>query len=276
MGRSKTIKRRYARSTMTASVLALFFIFPFYYMLIQSLTPWDRIDQSIFPSAPTAKSYVYLLNNGGSANRFLWLRALLNSIIVSGVTTFIAVSTALLMGYAVTKLRFRGRRFLFSFLLFQMFFPAIILLVPQYMLMRPLVNSYPGMILPTAVSVWAIFMYVNYFKTLPSEMFEAARIDGASEARIAFAIALPICKTVSVIVFLSLFLGRWSELMWDMLIAPDVRMQTLNVLISTQFKPMGNLPGPLYAASAILTLPIVILFLAFSKYFREGITMQLK
>jgi len=64
--------------------------------------------------------------------------------------------------------------------------------------------------------------------------------------------------------------------MWDMLMAPNVEMQTLNVLITTQFKPMGNLPGPLYAASTILTLPILVLFFLFSKYFKEGITIQFK
>ena len=67
-----------------------------------------------------------------------------------------------------------------------------------------------------------------------------------------------------------------SELMWDLLISPKINMQTLNVLISTQFKPMGNLPGPMYAASVILTLPIVIMFLCFSKYFKEGINFMLK
>ena len=73
-----------------------------------------------------------------------------------------------------------------------------------------------------------------------------------------------------------IFMQRWSELMWDMLIAPNIQMQTLNVLISTQFKPMGAFPGPMYAASVILTLPIIILFLCFSKYFKEGISFMLK
>jgi len=276
MGRLRGRRARTGPRVFAASLLAVFFLFPFYYMVLQSLTPWDRVDASILPGRISARSYSYLMDNGGAGNRFMWIRSLLNSLVVSGGTTVIAVATGLVLGYAVTKLRFRGRAAIYNLLLFQMFFPSIILLVPQYMLMQPLVNSFPGMILPTSVSVWAIFMYINYFKTLPSEVFEAARIDGAGELRIAFGIALPVCKTVSVIVFLSIFLSRWSELMWDMLIAPDIRMQTLNVLISTQFKPMGNLPGPLYAASAILTLPIVVLFLAFSRSFRQGISMQLK
>ena len=150
-------------------------------------------------------------------------------------------------------------------LLFQMFFPAIILLVPRYMIAKPMANKYVGMIIPLSISVWAIFMYINYFRTLPDAVFEAARIDGAGNLRI-----------IATIVFLSIFMQRWSELMWDMLISPSIEMQTLNVLISTQFKPMGAFPGPMYAASVILTLPIIVLFLCFSKYFKEGISFMLK
>ncbi|MDZ4957345.1 ABC transporter permease subunit, partial [Clostridium perfringens] len=110
----------------------------------------------------------------------------------------------------------------------------------------------------------------------PNDVFEAARIDGASELRILWNIALPVTKSVTTIDFLSTFMTRWSELMWDMLISPKIDMQTLNVLISTQFKPMGNLPGPMYAASVILTIPIIIMFLCFSKHFKEGISFMLK
>ena len=137
-------------------------------------------------------------------------------------------------------------------------------------------NKYVGMIIPLSISVWAIFMYINYFRTLPDAVFEAARIDGAGNLRIIATIAFPITKSVTTIVFLSIFMQRWSELMWDMLISPSIEMQTLNVLISTQFKPMGAFPGPMYAASVILTLPIIVLFLCFSKYFKEGISFMLK
>jgi len=244
--------------------------------MLQSVTPWSFIDKTIIPKGFTIDSYLYLLTNGGSANKLMWIRALANSLIVSLTATTISVLTGLLIAYALTKLKFRGHSVIYNFILFQMFFPSIILLVPQYLLLRPLVNTYIGMILPSTISLWAVLMYYNYFKTFPSDIFESARIDGAGELRIALLIALPICRTISIIVFLSIFLGRWSELMWDMLMAPNVEMQTLNVLITTQFKPMGNLPGPLYAASTILTLPILVLFFLFSKYFKEGITIQFK
>ena len=261
---------------LVTTLLVLSTLFPYYYMITQSLAPWNEVDKTFFTSTPTLDSFTYLLNNGGDQNKLMWLRALLNSIVVSTLSTTAAVFTGMLGGYSIIILKYKGHTLIYNFLLFQMFFPTIIMLVPTYLLMKPFANTYIGMILPTSISIWAIFMFINYFKTIPNTLFEAARIDGASELRILAAIGFPAAKTVSIIVFLSIFMARWSELMWDMLIAPSIKMQTLNVLITTQFKPMGNLPGPLYASAVVLTLPIIILCLAFSKYFKEGLSFHLK
>ena len=274
------MKRKLRIKTRILTVITLLLLgvslFPFYYMVVQSFTQWDMVDKVLIPQGFTLRSYEYLISKGGASNSMMWVRALVNSFIVSLPTALISVAVGLGIGYSVTKLRFGGKKFIMNTLLFQMFFPAIILLVPRYMIAKPMANKYVGMITPLSISVWAIFMYINYFRTLPDAVFEAARIDGASNLRIIATIAFPITKSVTTIVFLSIFMQRWSELMWDMLISPSIEMQTLNVLISTQFKPMGAFPGPMYAASVILTLPIIILFLCFSKYFKEGISFMLK
>ncbi|KPI48478.1 sugar ABC transporter permease [Clostridioides difficile] len=252
-------------------------LFPYYYMIIQSFASWDQVDKVIVPTSFDLSSYKYLLGGTGGATASMWIKALINSFIVSLPTAIMSVVVGLLVGYSISKMKkFKGEKFIMNTLLFQMFFPVIILLVPRYMLTKPLTNTYIGMIIPLSVSIWGIFMYINYFKSLPNDVFEAARIDGASELRILGSIAFPVTKSVTTIVFLSTFMSRWGELMWDMLISPKIDMQTLNVLISTQFKPMGNLPGPMYAASVILTLPIIIMFLCFSKHFKEGIKFMLK
>lgn len=272
----KKIKTRTIIAIIVTLVLLAISLFPYYYMILQSFTPWKEVDKSMIFNGFTLDSYKYLLDSGGASNPYMWIRALANSLIVTLPTAIISVFMGLCIGYSITKLRFKGEKFIMDTLLFQMFFPAIVLLVPKFMVTKPLANTYMGMILPTAISIWAIFMYINYFKTLPNAVFEAAKIDGATDLQIITKIAFPITKSVTTIVFLSIFMARWSELMWDMLIAPDVQMQTLNVLISTQFKPMGSLPGPMYAASVLLTTPIVILFLCFSKHFKEGISFMLK
>ena len=276
MGRKKKLSvKTYIITAVTLTLLAIS-LFPYYYMVLQSFTSWDQVDKVMVPHGFTLRSYEYLIGRGGATNSMMWVRALINSFLVAFPTAVISVIIGLCNGYSVCKLKFKGERFIMDSLLFQMFFPTIILLVPRYMIAKPMANTYGGMIIPMCISIWAIFMYINYFKTLPNEVFEAAKIDGAGELRIIFYIAFPITKSVTTIVFLSIFMQRWSELMWDMLIAPNIQMQTLNVLISTQFKPMGAFPGPMYAASVILTLPIIILFLCFSKYFKEGISFMLK
>ena len=219
MKRKLRIKTRIL--TVITLLLLVISLFPFYYMVVQSFTQWDMVDKVLIPQGFTLRSYEYLISKGGASNSMMWVRALINSFIVSFPTALISVAVGLGIGYSVTKLRFGGKKFIMNTLLFQMFFPAIILLVPRYMIAKPMANKYVGMIIPLSISVW-------------------------------------------------------GELMWDMLISPSIEMQTLNVLISTQFKPMGAFPGPMYAASVILTLPIIVLFLCFSKYFKEGISFMLK
>lgn len=258
-------------------LLILVSLFPLYYMILQSVVDWTTVDKTIIPKNLSLASYDYLFHSTNSGDTMMWLRALGNSLLVCIPVTLVALSVGLLVGYAMTKLKhFNGKRIIFNLLLFEMFFPKIMLLVPKYMILKDLANTYAGMIIPTMISTWAIFMYINYFETLPNEVFEAARVDGANTFRILCHIAMPATLPITTIVFLTTFMQRWNELMWDMLIAPSTRFQTLNVLISTRFNMMAQHPGPLYAASVILTLPIVILFLCFSRNFREGIHFMLK
>lgn len=259
-----------------ATILVLFTMFPYYWMVTQSFAPAKIVDHTFFNTRPSLEHFKYLMNNGGDQNRFMWLRALFNSIFVTLTVSVLAVSFSMLVGYSISKLKYKGHKVVFNFLLFQMFFPGIILLIPQFLIMKSFANTYFAMIVPTSMNLWGIFMIINYFKTVPEAIFEAARIDGASELKILFRIGLPAARTIGIIVFLTVFMGRWTELMWDMLISPKVQMQTLNVMITTVFKPMGNLPGPLYAASVFLTFPTVLLCILFSKYFREGLSFQLK
>ncbi len=275
-------RKKMSFSTIIISVITILLLlvslFPYYYMVLQSFLPWKMVDKTMVPKAVSLESYIYLLggSGAGSSDPMQWIQALLNSFIVAVPTALISVLTGLMTGYAAIHMEYKGKSLVYASLLFQMFFPVVILLVPRYMLIKPLANNYLGMILPLAISIWGIFMYVNYFKTVPATVFEAAKIDGAGAFKILLKIALPSTKSITIIVFLSVFMTRWNELMWDMLVAPDLKMQTLNVMISTQFNQNSTLPGPMYAASVVLTLPVIILFLCFSKYFKEGINFMLK
>ncbi|MGG1518711.1 carbohydrate ABC transporter permease [Paenibacillus oryzisoli] len=259
-----------------ASVLLLMNVWPYIYMILSSLAPWDQVDKSLIPTHFTLRSYTWIFTGGESGASRPWLGALFNSFFVTLSSTLLMLFSAVLVGYAITKLKFKGSRAINTIILFQMFFPAVIILVPTFMIVKEmgLVNTYLGMILPKSVSLWAIFMYTNYFRGIPNEMIEAAKMDGVSEMRVVFQIIMPIAKSITTILFL--FMERWVELLWDMLVVKTEKLITLNVMLAQMFGPYQEYPGPLYAASVILTLPVLILFIAFSKNFKEGMQFALK
>ena len=255
----------------------LIMVLPYIYLLLQSFSPWDQVDKSFIPTALTLRSFQWVLQGGGFEPQ-PWLNALFNSLLVSGVDSVCMVAIGAIAGYALSILRFRGYKFINNFVLFQMFYPAIILLVPTFLVIRltGLYNTYWAMLLPYAYSLWAIFMYTSFFRSINNEVIEAARIDGASELAIIFRIMIPISRSITTIIFLFVFMDRWTNLMWDLIVVKDPTRQTLNVLLSTMFGPYGAYPGPLYAAGAILTFPILILFLIFSRNFVQGVQLVLR
>lgn len=278
MGSAKSHRGlRTAALYVLATGILLVMVAPYAYMLVQSLAPWREVDRVFIPSEFTARSYRWVFIGGEFGLPRPWLRAWANSTLVTSVVTVSRVLTAALVGYALSILPFRGRRKIHSFILFQMFYPGIILLVPSFLLIRQLglYDTYWAMIVPGLVSTWAIFMYANFFKSVPRELIEAARIDGAGELRIIFRIMVPMARSITTIVFLFLFMERWVELLWDMIVIRDPAKQTLNVLLATMFGPYGSHPGPLYAAGVLLTFPILILFLAFSRRFVKGVSLVL-
>lgn len=259
---------------VVATCLLFLMVTPYLYMLLQSLAPWSEVDRVFLPSSLSLRSYKWLLAGGAEALPRPWLRALGNSVLVTSVVTISRVFFGALVGYALAVLSFRGRRLIQNFILFHMFYPGIILLVPTFLLIRALglYNTYSAMIIPGLVSTWAIFMYANFFRSVPKEVVEAARMDGAGEVRIIFQIMIPIARPVTAIVFLFLFMERWIELLWDLIVVRDPAKQTLNVLLTTMFVPYGGYPGPLYAAGVLLTFPIILLFLLFGRRFVQGVS----
>lgn len=256
-----------------------FSTFPYIYLILHSLAPWDQVNRVLIPSSFTLRSYIWLLG-GGSKHAFKlpWFRAFLNSVFVTTSSTLSMVIIAAIAGYAISKLGFKGSKTIYNFILIHMFYPSIVILIPTFLIVRflGLYNSYGGMILPKMVSAWGIFMYINFFKTIPQEVIDAARVDGASELKIIFKVILPMSLPITTVVFLFLFMIRWCELLWDLIVVRSYDMMTLNVLIATMKGPYTNYPGALYAAATILTLPLVIIFMAFSRNFSKGFRLIFK
>ncbi|GGF29777.1 sugar ABC transporter permease [Halobacillus andaensis] len=261
-----------------AFTVLLVMVSPYLYMVLGSFAVWDQVDRKLIPTEFTLRSYEWLFFGGEGANARPWMRAFFNSVIVSTTSSILMIATALLVGYSLAKLKFKGNRLINNVILFQMFYPAVILLIPLFLIIRyfGMYDTYWAMILPKAVNLWAIFMYTNFFRGLPNELIEAAKIDGASQWKIVWKIVLPMSKSITTIIFLFVFMERWVELLWDMLVVNSEDMLTLNVLLAQMFGPYGGYPGPMYAASVLLTLPILILFIIFSKNFKKGMQFVLK
>ncbi|MGL4383331.1 MAG: carbohydrate ABC transporter permease [Bacilli bacterium] len=256
-----------------AFVLATTAILPFIYMILMSFANSSQVDRVLIPTKYTLDSYRFLISGAGNLGvPKPWFRALFNSFFVSFVRSILTLATSLLIGYAITKLRFKGKTFVHYTIVFQMFFPAVIILIPKFLVTKYLgiSGSYFGMIMPTIISGWAMYMYINYFISLPDEVLEAARIDGAKESQIVAYIVLPMTKSITTVLFLFLFMERWGELLWDIIVVKEESRMTLNVLLASLKGPYGGFPGPMYAASVLFTFPIIILFMFFARNFKEG------
>ncbi|EIX0104618.1 carbohydrate ABC transporter permease [Listeria monocytogenes] len=256
----------------------LIMIYPFIYLVLNSFAAWDQVDKKLIPTEFTTRSWDWLFGNSVVAAPAPWIHAFINTIIVSTIATGLMLLFGLMVGYALAKVDFKGKKIVNNAILFQMFFPAIILLIPQFLMITDfgLLDTYAGMIIPTMLSLWAVFMYTNFFKAIPDTLIEAAKLDGASDLKILFRVVLPMSKSITTVIFLFLFTDRWTNLLWDMLVTKSDGTVTLNVLISQMFGPYATYPGPMYAASVLLTLPLIILFLFFSKKFQEGMQFTLK
>ena len=253
-------------------------LYPYLYMVFNSLAPWDQVDKGFIPTEFTLRSYEWLIFGDKGVATKPWIKAFFNSLFVTLSSTLLMMLFGIMIAYALAKVKFKGRKKVDSFIMFQMFFPTMILLIPQFLVVKNMgiYNTYAAMIVPKAMSLWAVFLYTNFFKALPDEIIEAARIDGAGTYTIIQKVVLPMSRSITTIIFLFLFMERWVELLWDMIAVKNIQLQTINVLLAQMFGPYQSYPGPMYAGTVILTMPILILFIVFRKNFTKGIQFVLK
>jgi multiple sugar transport system permease protein len=249
---------------------ALLFLFPFYYMFIASLQA--EPDTSLAGAFPTGG---FTLDNYRDINGRVNLgRSLVNSGIFTGAVILCTVVFGLLAGYALARLHFRGRGTLFAAMLLVQVIPFQLLMIPLYvMIVRSygLADSYLGMIAPFAINATAVFVFRQFFLQLPEDLFSAARIDGASELRILWSIALPLVRPAVLTAVLLTFIGPWNEFLWPFLITKDADLQPLAVSLANYISSVAgraaNPYGAILAGACVLAAPAVILFMLFQKHF---------
>jgi ABC-type glycerol-3-phosphate transport system permease component len=250
---------------------ALAFLFPFYYMVIGSLqTEQDPTLGGAFPNPSNLTGANYVAIN----DRINLFSGLLNSGIFTVGVLLCTLVFGVLVGYALAVLQWRGRGVTFALALLVQVVPFQLLIIPLYVLITRnygLSDNYLGMILPFAINSTAVIIFRQYFLQLPKELFEAARIDGASEFKLLWRIALPLVRPALITAALLTFIGPWNEFLWPFLITKDASMQPLAVSLASYISNVAastaNPFGASLAGAVVLAAPVVILFLVFQRYF---------
>ena len=258
---------------------AILALFPLYWMIKNSLEPNQLL--SIWPprllpnwDKLTLDNYLALLQ------RFPLPRWFFNSILVAVTRTAGAVFFGSLSGYAFAKLRFFGRETIFWTLMAVLMLPSFILIIPQYQIIQALgiYDTFWALILPGfSGGVWSMFLMRQFMRTLPTDLIESARVDGASEFTIFWRVIAPLARPGMAVLAIFQFIGNWNSFVWPLIATSDKFMRTLPVGLSllTSPKDTGQVVpvGEIMAGATIAAIPMIIVFLFFQRYFLRGITI---
>jgi len=247
-------------------------LLPFAWMLSASLmrageaSTWPP---RLLPRAATLANYRSLFE------RLDLGRCFLNSALVATVSTALALVIVSLAGYAFAKLRFPGRSRIYRALLTAMVIPGQVAMLPLFLLLRTigLVNTYWGVIIPALAPVFGIFMVRQYALSLPDELIDAARVDGAGEFRIYRTLVFPLLRPILVTFGVFSFIGAWNDFMWPLIVLTDERRYTLPVALASLIGEHAEDIELMMAGSVLTVLPVLLLFLVLQRTYVEGITM---
>lgn len=242
-------------------------LLPLVWMVAASLVPAGASNDLLGARSLTLVHYETLFT------RLDLARTIANSAGLAATVTVLSLAVNTMAGYAFAKLRFAGRDRLFRGLLATLVIPGQIGMLPLFLLLKELglVNTYAGVVIPGLASVFGIFLVRQYALSIPQSLLDAARVDGAGEARIFVQIVLPLLRPILVTLAIFTFLGSWNDFLWPLVVLTDDRLYTLPVALA-------NLMGEhvqdveLVMAGAVLTVaPVVVLFAALQRYYMQGI-----
>jgi len=249
----------------------LLMVGPFLWMLLGSLKTQGEFlvsPPTFLPNAPTTGNYERLFNELDFPRFFF------NSSLVAIIVTVGNVLFCPMLGFALAKLQWRGKRLIMGLVLATLMVPAGITLIPNFVLMANLglVNTYPGLILPFLVAPFGVFLTRQFMYGIPDELLEAARIDGANEWRIFWQVVIPLTIPVLATLGILTFLGSWNNFIYPLVMAQEPEMYTLPVALAT-FATGDHQSdhGMLMAGSVVLVVPVLIIFILFQRWITEGI-----
>lgn len=274
-------------SYFAAIVFTILFAFPLVFMVMSSLKP----DFNLLQDVGTARSFlpvgpISFDNYIGVYDRIPLLRFIFNSLLVSTITVVIGLFVNSMLGFALARMEFRGKNIVFAVIISTLILPFEVLAIPLLYLMvkapwvsfeggfqitQGIFNNYQVQILPFIANAVSVFLFMQYFKSLPKELDEAALVDGASwfmiYRKIAMPLAGPAIGTVSVLTFLPM----WNSYIWPVMTVQDEEFRPIMVGLQYFYVNFGTAWGQIMAYLTILTIPVVILFLSMQRFFVNSI-----
>jgi len=248
---------------------AVAFTYPFLWMILATLSPENEIGALYFlPSRFTLYNYLQVFQ------KIPILRSFLNSLLVSSLITAGVLVFGSMVGYALSRLKFTGRNLIFYLIIFTMTLPFQITLIPQYILMVKFrwVDTYLALIVPYLMSAFGIIMFRQYFKSIPQDLIDAARIDGCGEMRILFNILWPNSVPALITVGIITFMTTWNEVLWPLIVIRSEKLMTMPQIV-TLFVVGGRSESQLgvkLASATLLAVPIILAYIFFQRYFIES------
>jgi multiple sugar transport system permease protein len=252
---------------------ALIMIAPFEWMLATSFSRSANISMPriirLFPADPSLFNYEVAITN------LPLPRLYLNSFIVTAVTTAGYLFLSALTGYAFAKGQFVGKSILFLIILMTLMIPFEVRMIPLYFMIKDLGlrNTLPALILPFLAGGFGVFLMRQYISTIPNDLVDAARVDGASEFTIFFRVILPLCGPPLAALAVLSALWRWNDLIWPLLAISDRNMYTVTLGLAVAGRSQGTYTGSALANAALAIIPITIVYLLLQRYIIKGIAM---
>lgn len=251
---------------------AFVMVFPFVWMMIASLMTAGEIQLRPpvwLPATPQFNNYAELVDSIPIARLYF------NSLFTSGIIVFGVLLSSSLAGFAFAKYRFPGREFLFYLILATMMIPFFVTLIPVFFIVRQLgwIDTYQGLVIPGLTSAYGIFLMRQFMITVPDEIIDAARIDGASEPSIYWRIVLPLIKPALATLGTFVFIGAWNNFLWPLLVLDSRELMTLPLGINSLRSLYADNTNLLMAGTAVSVLPMLFVFIYLQRYFIQGIAL---
>ncbi len=248
-------------------LLSLVSVFPVYWMIVTSLRPENEIFSTVpWPSRPTFDNYLFVLT------RVPMLEMLVNTTVVSAATALLQVATGMLAAYALVRWRLRFSGVVHGLIALSWLVPFQVTMIPNYVLASRLglLDTLTGLVVPNAAHAFAILLLYHAMRAFPTEVLEAARMDGARSFRILWQIVAPNMGAPIASLSIIAFISAWNEYFWPLLLSRKPENSVVQIGLQMFMTQEGNLWGPLMAAAALASLPILLIYLVLQRHVIES------